>query len=305
MIYIIVLNILFISLALNFYSSSANNNHFIYSKEKVSNFATLNMNHLNRINCTYPLKRVYISNILVFLLCRDRLYASSYSIKYWLYFKRMYGLKIIILDHFSTYFPLLEYYKILNNKYDVIIHKLNETSWTAAVDYEIPKIIKNYLSLNRNIKFYILSDIDIILVNIPTDIFNFYGTILDSCNVNVVGPSLMINDITPKFPDYKKVYEFESKYIKRYHYDVIYKNNYYSFVKADIDTIFGMRKRNTKFKRHSMLSFRSLAPYIAHHIDWYLTTNNLPKSFMYYINRTKSINHSGSAFNSSNSLNQP
>lgn len=41
---------------------------------------------------------------------------------------------------------------------------------------------------------------------------------------------------------------------------------------------------------HSNKSHRSLSPYIAYHIDWYLSSYNLPDSFLYYINHTKKIN---------------
>lgn len=274
--------------------------------EKVKEFDILQMNELNKLNCKYPLKEIHISSILVFLLCRDRLYATYYSIKYWLELKRTIILNIVILDHNTTYTPLLQFYELLSRYFNIKIHYLKEKQWKKAVDKEIPTIVKEYLNINKEIEYYILSDIDIILINIPSNILDFYATILFNCNVNVIGPSLMINDISPQFPDYKKVYQFETyHYIKTNHYDIIYKGNYFSIIQADIDTIFGMRKRNLKFARHCSKSYRTLPPYVAHHIDWYITTKSIPKSFIYYVNHTKNINHSGSAFNVSNSLNQP
>lgn len=263
------------------------------------------MNKLNKLNCNYPLKEIHISSIIVFLLSRDRLYATYYSIKYWLELKRHVKIEIVILDHNTSYKSLIYFYKLLIKNFDIKIHSLKEINWKKAVDEEIPKIISVYLNKYNNIEYYILSDIDIILINIPNNILDFYATILFNCNVNVIGPSLMINDISTNFPDYKKVYKFEYHYIKNYHYDILYKKEYFSIIQADIDTIFGMRKRNTIFVRHSKKSFRSLAPYVAHHIDWYISAYSIPKSFMYYVKHTKSINHSGSAFNVTNSLNQP
>lgn len=302
------ITILYINLAIYvylFYLLKNNKFYINLNYENLNDFDNLNMNDLNIINCKYPLNDVHITRILVFLLSKDRLYAAYYSLKYWMEINKSIYLKIIIFDHNTTYVPLLKFYKIINRNFNIYIHYLKEYDWKNAVDKEIPNVISNYLKEFRNFEYYILSDIDIILNNIPSNIFDFYGTILNSCKVNVIGPSLMVNDISSKFPDYKKVYKFETHYIKSNHYDILYKKYYYSIILADIDTIFGMRKRTTKFIRQSKLSFRSLSPYIAHHIDWYITNETMPKSFLYYVNHSKSINHSGSAFNITSSLKQP
>lgn len=296
----ILLNLIFL---LNFITTKEYYPKNLY--ERVTDFDRLHMNELNKINCIYPLKEIHVSSILVFLLCRDRLYATYYSIKYWLKLARIVELNIVILDHYSTYSRLIQFYKLLSNRFNIHIHYLKETNWIKAVDVEIPLVVNTYLNMHRKSDYYILSDIDIILINIPINILDFYSTILYNCNVSVIGPSLMNNDISSNFPDYKRVYKYENHYIKTNHYDVFYKGYYFSIVEADIDTIFGMRRSRDKFRRHSPKSYRSLPPYVAHHIDWYITNYSMPKSFLYYVNHTKSINHSGSAFNISNSLKQP
>lgn len=287
------------------YSANFKQFYHIEKEEIIDDFESLQMNDLNIMNCKYPMKEVHISSILLFLLSRDRLYAAYYSIKHWLRLYTSINLKIVILDHSTTYGPLLKYYSYLKGRYKIIIYHLKTNKWKECVKDEVPKVIEYYLNSYNHIKYYVLSDIDIVMLNAPNNIFDLYGTVLCNCKVNVIGPSLMINDISSKFPDYKRVYRYETHYMSTNHYDILYKGKYIAFINADIDTIFGMRKRQTKFVRQSKLSYRSLSPYIAHHIDWYISKYSVPKSFIYYVNHSYKINHSGSAFNLTNSLHQP
>lgn len=70
------------------------------------------------------------------------------------------------------------------------------------------------------------------MLNVPNNIFDLYGAVLCNCKVNVIGPSLMINDISSKFPDYKRVYRYETHYMSTNHYDILYKRKYIAFINA-------------------------------------------------------------------------
>lgn len=132
----ILLNLIFL---LNFITTKEYYPKHLY--ERVTDFDRLHMNELNKINCIYPLKEIHVSSILVFLLCRDKLYATYYSIKYWLKLARIVELNIVILDHYTIYSRLIQFYKLLSNRFNIHIHYLKETNWIKAVDVEIPLVV--------------------------------------------------------------------------------------------------------------------------------------------------------------------
>lgn len=194
------------------------------------------------------------------------------------------------MDHFTTYKPTITYInKLVNLKQLKILH-LKTKNWHDMINKELPKLIKK---ITINNIYYVLTDSDICLNYLPNDILNFYMFILDYCKeIDAVGPSIIVSNLPYYYPLSNKFFIYENKYVSKTHYDILWKNNYYSLVNSPIDTTFQVRRSKKLFKRLRGKMFRSLPPYAVLHTDWYINPSNIPSSYKYYLKKSGKINHS-------------
>lgn len=233
--------------------------------------------------------------IPIFVMSRDRLTALKKSVEsYQQTFDSPY--EIIILDHFSTYPPMLEYYKKMQDEKQFTVHSLKSASWNDALS-ESSRFIDQYLEDHPKAGYYVFTDSDVAFYNTKSDVLLFFAANLAACpEVKIIGPALKISNI----PD---SYEFNPKYLrnhKRFYADVpnvaTWKDIGYHVVTQPIDTTFAMRRRETKFSRmiHKGNTLRAYAPYIATHTDWYDDSKNLPEDKIWYkahLGQNEKISH--------------
>ena len=73
---------------------------------------------------------------------------------------------------------------------------------------------------------------------------------------------------------------------------ILFKNKIYEYIECNTDTTFQLfsSKNIPKTFPHGN-SIRTLEPYSARHLDWYVNPNNLSPCQLYYLNNTSNISH--------------
>lgn len=174
-----------------------------------------------------------------------------------------------IIDNDSTYEPLLQWYSECPYK---VIHMGSNCGHTVFWDKDL---------YNQYVKegYYILTDSDLDLSNIPDDWLDVLLEGLDKYAYNKIGFSLETNDL-PESPFRDEIVGWESQFKvpKARALDELY-------TEAHIDTTFALHRTN----EHAIYSsIRVNPPYTARHIPWYYTDFNvLPEDEKYYFNTVK------------------
>lgn len=177
---------------------------------------------------------------------------------------------IVIIDNNSTYIPLLEYFKEIENR--VIIHRLKK-------NYGHLVFWKRYdLFVKYGLGYYVVTDPDVVpLEDCPEDFLIKFQSILNkNPNRMKVGFGLKIDDIPFNNPNREKVIKWESKFWNKKLEEGVFD--------ADVDTTFALYKpyyhrKNKNFKK----ALRTDYPYVARHGGWYLDFDNLTEEQLYYI----------------------
>lgn len=182
------------------------------------------------------------------------------------------NINVILIDNNSTYKPLLDWYENCPYKvyrlYDNLGHKCLYKSG----------IIDEYKD-----QYYILSDHDLDISNLPSDFIEVLMSGLENKNVIKSGLSLEINDL-PNNQYTDMVINWEKKYWER----PIVHNNFYL---SEVDTTFAIYDRNREYNDfpesdNFFKAVRSPRPYTARHLPWYNTLENITEEEMYYIKTT-------------------
>jgi len=234
--------------------------------------------------------------IPIFVLSRDRVCALKKSVEsYQQTFATPY--EIIVLDHNSTYPPMLEYYKRKIDEKQFTVHFLQSLTWDDAL-LESSGIIDQYLKHHPHTEYYVFTDSDIAFYHTRSDALVYFAANLASCpKINLVGPALKISNI----PDH---YAFgEASWLNNHKgfwssppNTATWKGIGYHVVKKPLDTTFAMRRRNLTFTRtiSGTNTLRAYAPYVGTHTDWYLNSSNLHEDKVWYLDHlgvNKHINH--------------
>ncbi|TGN27171.1 glycosyltransferase family 2 protein [Empedobacter tilapiae] len=179
---------------------------------------------------------------------------------------------IIIIDNKSTYPPLLEYYKQIENQVTVEYMQKNAGH---MVFFENKELQKKYGQ-----GYYVITDADIVPNdNLPKDFMAIMLSYLDKYfkTITKVGFALKIDDIPDHFPLKEKVLKWERKFWNH----EIEKNIY----KVDLDTTFALYKPNYPcfFDNISFYNgIRISNLFIAKHGGWYKDFNNLTHEEKFY-----------------------
>jgi len=170
------------------------------------------------------------------------------------------GCEPILIDNSSTYPPLLEWYKTCPFKVHTFKQRYGERVFWDS------KLFDEY-----NDEYYIVTDHDLDISNIPCDYADKLIEGLQNPNITKCGLSLEIDDL-PNTEYSTTARNFELKYWQ----EKDYLGNYI----AGVDTTFAMydRKRQTlgwdygdKFYQATRLP----KPYSAKHMPWYLNEHSL------------------------------
>lgn len=182
---------------------------------------------------------------------------------------------IVIIDNASTYPPLLEYLKQIEN--EVTVEYLKENKGHRAF-FDTKELVKKYAK-----GFYFLSDPDIVPnKNLPE---NFVVIMLDELlaqynSITKVGFALDVTDIPDNYRYKEKVISWEQKY-----WEKEIKPNFYL---ADLDTSFALYKPNYPHKNMSANFYKAVriaGSFTAKHMGWYVDSENMTDEQLYYFEK--------------------
>jgi len=232
--------------------------------------------------------------IPIFIMTRDRISSFQQTLES---YQRTFTspFEIIILDHDSTYPPMVQYLQELKMNQGITVVPLKATNWTGGLT-EANSIIQDYLDRHPSVQFYVFTDPDIAFLRTAPDVLLFYAGLLQSCpEFKTVGPGLQISDIpsrfTKKVSNGKQVFEQHSRFWTDVPNIATWNGVGYHVAKHPIDTTFAMYRRNVPFKRLQGPSLRAYAPYAAVHVDWYDDSENLPADKVFYAKRQMGANN--------------
>ncbi|MCQ2049608.1 MAG: glycosyltransferase family 2 protein [Candidatus Saccharibacteria bacterium] len=209
-------------------------------------------------------ERMGVKNIPIFLISFNRLSFLQSMIKR---LEEMDVKNIYIIDNFSSYPPLLDFYKSI--PYKVFYMKKNEGQmvfWNNPLFDEYRK------------GFYVVSDPDIEPVeNCPNDfIERFFYVLKKYPFVKKVGFSLKIDDLPVNNPMSESVAKWEKRFSRMY---IKEDNAYY----APIDTTFALYVPDSICTHRFGEAFRLGYPYQARHTPWYKDPTEVTDEDRYYV----------------------
>lgn len=182
---------------------------------------------------------------------------------------------IFIIDNKSTYPPLLEYYK----RCSYPIFKLNKNVghlalWKTNI---YKKFIRDY---------YVYTDPDVVPISeCPDDFLSFFMESLKKYKfAQKVGFSLKIDDLPDCFIRKHEVIKWESTYFEKKIEEKLYL--------AQVDTTFALYRPwayNGANCCHQ--TFRTVYPYSARHMPWYIDSSNLSEEEQYYMDHAVTSTH--------------
>lgn len=170
---------------------------------------------------------------------------------------------IIIVDNGSTYQPLLDWYETKPCDVIMIDNIGHDAPWASGV---VGKL---------NTEYYIVTDPDMGLNDIPTDMLTILYNNMKIFNLNKIGLGLDWKIITPESPYYGHLMTSEKgRWENSRRIGLV-------FLDIAIDTTFAMYNKPEYFIGGASTGF----PYIAKHFPWYLTVDerNNNEEFLYYI----------------------
>lgn len=181
------------------------------------------------------------------------------------YLSKIPGLEIIFVDNSSTYPPLLDWYS-RQREYEVI--RMNK-NYGQNVLWE-----QNIVTQTASPEYFIATDPDLDLSNIPTD---FVSILKDGLKKNKdvckAGFSLELLDL-PDTSYTRYIYRHEINYWNPSLFDG-------TFYHQRLDTTFAMYDSS---RTYSLKGLRTARPYVAKHLPWYYTKENVTDEDIYYIN---------------------
>lgn len=186
---------------------------------------------------------------------------------------------IVIVDNNSSYPPLLEYYKQVEDRVAI---EFMDQNYGYLVFWKNKYLYNKYAS-----GYYIITDSDIIPnKSLPLDYVNNLMKILDAHkNISKVGFALRIDDIPDSYKLKDKVLEWEQAYWK----GEIDKDMYLN----EIDTTFAIYPPYYNYNRLEEFykGIRIAGDYLAIHAPWYTDLENPTEEDIYYKQTANSSNN--------------
>ncbi|MDA8874520.1 glycosyltransferase family 2 protein [Winogradskyella sp.] len=185
---------------------------------------------------------------------------------------------IVILDNNSSYKPLLDYYKSIEEA--VKIHRLS-SNYGHLSFWKQRELVEKYTK-----GYYVLTDPDIVpLAECPDDFLKTMVKLLDKAyDRTKVGFSLKLDDIPDSNPQAQTIKNWEAQFWIAKIYPQAYK--------AEIDTTFALYRPGYTYKKQNFTkAWRTDYPLQAIHGGWYINPANLTDEQIYY---QKTANESAS-----------
>jgi len=205
---------------------------------------------------------------------------------------------IVMLDQGSSYGPTVEYLRMLESAGTKVYRWSSPNTGkrrnAKRNDLMVTQSIKDYFTTHGSSN-YVVTDPDIALDPADGNILAVYSTLLGKMtNVAVVGPMLRIDDIPGYYPEKEILLSGKKGLHYKFHRSAIRTINLghdpIRYIKAPIDTTFGMYRSGTEWRRLQH-GIRTLAPYTAKHLDWYVDPDNVSPDQAYYMEHASNNNH--------------
>jgi hypothetical protein len=244
--------------------------------------------------------------IPIFIIVKDRTSVLQQSIESY-QTKIKSPVEIILLDQESTYPGMIDFLKEKESE-GIRVEYLKDILPTKRSKF--PKIVSsvNAICAAMKVKYYVLTDPDIMFENIDGDILEFYTYFLEkNPGFEAIGPMLEIDDI----PDY---YPFKDEVFKQHQpfwdatgkLNVIgskkvikYNDKSVTYQVSPIDSSFALRHTLLQNEVYTAAAVRTRTPYTAKHLDWYIDPDNMTEDQKYYIetaNTHAGISHWGGSW---------
>lgn len=185
---------------------------------------------------------------------------------------------IHILDNKSSYPPLLEFYKTINNKFKVHFLKKN---------YGYKALWRSGMWINFVGRYFCYTDSDLKIIDeCPDNFLQYFSSILQKYpEVHKVGFSLCIDGLPDCYSKKNEVIEWEKKFYQNTKSDNL-------FI-APIDTTFALYRPFSKRGERdgSVEMIRIGFPYQCLHLPWYNDCENLTDEEKYYIESVTKPTH--------------
>jgi hypothetical protein len=177
----------------------------------------------------------------------------------------------IILDNNSTYLPLLEWY---DKNCPVRVIRFDK-NWGHHVGWDTGVIFDLFDGHNP---YYILSDPDLDLTNIPKDFLNVLISGFEKYHdCTKCGFGIKIDDLPKESPVYDLVPQWETRFWEKPLDDLYYD--------ATLDTTFAVH--SVERDHTGTIGVRTGPPYITRHLPFYLTKENLTDEIRYYFDHVE------------------
>jgi hypothetical protein len=197
-------------------------------------------------------------------------------------------IEIIFHDVASTFPACLEYLQEMRErKYSVYKSKKNH-------HHTVVQTVDKYLTIHPECEYYVITDPDIELDNVNSDILEFYIFLSKKYKDKlVVGPMLRIDDIPNYYPKKKLVIvKHTAQFWSKKPQKIVWNKQEYNIQLSLIDTTFQLVHRDNK-SRFPRAGIRCYAPYSARHLDWYIDPDNMSVDQEYYSEHALKIAHWG------------
>lgn len=198
-----------------------------------------------------------------------------------------YPIEIVFHNVASKYFETLNYLKEKENEGYLVYHS------SINRHVSVKRSIENYLSKHPECEYIIITDPDIQLYNINKDIIQFYIHLLNTTNKVAVGPMLKIDDIPNYYPSKNFIVSMHGRgHWNQPKKSIEFNGNKYEYINTHIDTTFQLLRANKIPKKFPTTnSIRTLNPYAARHLDWYINPNNIMPCQLFYFFNTTGLSH--------------
>jgi hypothetical protein len=229
------------------------------------------------LNLCYKANLFKISDIPIIINNFNRL---AYPLKLIEFLEKCGYTNIVILDNNSTYPPLLKFYE--SCRYKVIRENQN---------YGHLALWKSTLYSKYRWNYFVYTDADVLPVKECPDTFlNVFKKELDrNYMLDKIGFGLRIDDLPDSFSLKKQVIAYEQGYWSKEVRPGIFD--------APIDTTFALYKPFSGTKNNEVYTLRAYrlgAPFLAHHLPWYVDSSDLSEEESYYIKTANASSSIGS-----------
>lgn len=202
------------------------------------------------------------------------------------------NIQIIFSDNGTTHEPTRQYIRTQ------VTHSKAKVYWNPTNDpfANVRRNLRDYLATHKRVRHFVVTDPDTPLDDCKRrNTFVAWRNILDEKpGIKVVGAMLRINDIEPTYALRDKVYERHQHIWKLPRRRI----RGVPCVQFPIDSSIGMYRASEGFQRQRGLGkptrpgIRTLAPYTASHLDWYLDLDDVTPDHKVYQDRCRAnISH--------------